>query len=154
MPTIWGQRMGQVIVPYQKFQQDLADIPEGLRIRVKIDRDRNGKFSALFHVMLGLLVKAINNGPATTDIDKLKQWVKLKKGHYDVVLLPKPAPDGTTHAIDYHSTSFAKMGEEEFHAFCADACDLIRAELAPWVAGSPEWAEAEAIINSILPEAA
>ena len=154
MPTIWGHRVGQSIAPYSKFQDTLGKIPEGMRLRIKLDRDRNGKFSALFHVMLGLLVDAINNGPATTDIDKLKRWVKLKKGHYDVVPLPKPAPDGTTHAIDYHSTAFNKMGEEEFHAFCADACELIRAELAPWVSGSPEWEEAEAIINSILPEAA
>ncbi|MBN8292860.1 DUF1367 family protein [Rhodobacter sp. NTK016B] len=154
MPTIWGQRRGSVFVPYQKFGAAFEEIPEGARLKVKIDRDRNGKFSALFHVALGLLVAAINRGPASTSIDALKQWVKLKKGWYDVVELPHPAPDGQTHAIAYRSTSFATMGEAEFHAFCTDACELIRAELAPWVSSAPEWAEVRAIIDSIAPEEA
>lgn len=151
MSTVWGQRDGITIVPYAKFHKAIAEFPEGVRLRIKIDKDRNGKFSALFHVLLGLLVDAINRGPAQTDIDKLKQWVKLKKGHYDVVALPNPVGE-ITHAIDYHSTSFAKMGETEFHQFCADACELILAELAPWVANSPEWPEAQQIIHSILPD--
>ena len=148
--TIWGQRDGIAIIPYARFHKAMAEFPEGVRLRIKIDKDRNGKFSALFHVLLGLLVDAINRGPAQTDIDKLKQWVKLKKGHYDVVQLPNPVGE-ITHAIDFHSTSFAKMGDTEFHAFCVDACELILAELAPWVAGSPEWPDAQQIICSILP---
>lgn len=153
MTTMWGQRHGTAIVPYAKFQPMLDKMPEGVRLRLTVDTDRNGKFSSLFHVMLGLLVDAINRGPASTSIDALKQWVKLKTGRFDLVKLPRPAPDGTTHAIDYHSTAFHKMGESEFHQFCTGACDLIRAELAPWVAGSEEWAEARKIIDSIAPEA-
>ena len=149
MPTIWGQRVGKSLVPYLRFQDDIAGIPEGMRLRIAIDRDRNGKFSSLFHVMLGLLAKAINRGPAQTDIDALKQWVKLRKGWYDLLPLPRPAPDGTTHAIAYRSTAFAAMGEGEFHDFCIDACELIRAELAPWVSGSDEWPEIQDIIGSI-----
>lgn len=154
MATIWGIRDGYSLRPYSKFAGALEAIPEGARLRIKIDKDRNGKFSALFHLMLGMIADAVNQGPATTDINKLKQWVKLKKGHYDLVKLAQPAPDGTTHAIEYHSTSFAKMGEEEFHAYAQDACELIRAELAPWVGDSPKWREAMDILNSILPEAA
>ncbi|MBM1817192.1 DUF1367 family protein [Pseudosulfitobacter pseudonitzschiae] len=154
MPTIWGIRDGYALRPYRKFATALEDIPEGARLRIKIDKDRNGKFSALFHVMLGLIADAVNSGPATTSIEALKKWVKIKKGHYDVVKLPTPLADGTTHAVDYHSTSFNKMGEDEFHEFCRDACELIRAELAPWIAESPKWKEAMDILNSILPEAA
>ena len=154
MPTLWSQRVGQAIVPYGKYQEDLADLPEGCRLRIKLDKDRNGKFSSLFHLMLGKLAKAINRGPAQTNIDALKQWVKLKKGWYDAVPLPQPAPDGTSHAIVFRSTNFASMGEEEFHAFCTDACELIRAELAPWVSSAPEWPEVRQIIASITPEAA
>lgn len=149
MTTMWGQRVGDRFVPYQRFRDDFAKFHEGERLRVKIDRDRNGKFSALFHVMLGLIATAVNRGPAQTDIAGLKRWVKIKKGYYDVVPLPRPAIDGTTHAIQFKSTAFSSMGEEEFHAFCVDACELIRAELAPWVEGSEEWAEALAIINTI-----
>lgn len=154
MPTVWGKRVGVSLVPFGMFQRMLANFPEGERLRIKIDMDRNGKFNSLFHVMLELLVRAINRGPAQTSIDSLKQWVKLRTGRYDLVKLPNPAPDGTTHAIDYHSTSFAKMGEDEFHQFCVDACELIRAELAPWVSGSDEWGEAQKIVNSIAPEQA
>jgi hypothetical protein len=96
-------------------------------------------------------VKAINRGPATTSIDDLKSWVKLKKGWYDLVPLPHPR-DGMTHAIAYKSTAFASMGETEFHQFCMDACELIRADLAPWISEAPEWLEIEPIVNSILPE--
>lgn len=64
--------------------------------------------------------------------------------------LPTPK-DGLTHVIQYHSTSYASMSEGEFHAFMADACDLIREKLAPWIAGAPEWAEARGIIDSIAP---
>lgn len=152
MGTIWGYRDGIAIVPYARFHKHMAEFPEGVRLRIKIDKDRNGKFSALFHVLLGLLVDAINRGPAQTDIEKLKQWVKLKKGYYDVVPLPNAVGE-ITHVIDYHSTSFAKMGETEFHDFCADACELIVAELAPWVSGAPEWTEARQIIRSITPGA-
>jgi hypothetical protein len=151
MTTIWGVRRGGGLVPYAKFHDEMLEFPEGVRLRIAIDQDRNGRFSALFHVMLGLIAKAINRGPASTSIDALKQWVKLKKGWYDVVTLPTPAPDGTTTSVVFRSTSFASMGETEFHAFAQDACEMIRAELAPWVAGSPEWAEARDIINSILP---
>lgn len=154
MATVWGERRGNAFLPYKKFADDFASVPEGVRLKVKIDKDRNGKFSALFHLMLGLLAKAINRGPAQTDIEALKSWIKLKKGWYDTVALPHPTQDGQTHAIAYRSTSFAKMGEDEFHAFCIDACELIRAELAPWVSNAPEWPEVRQIINSILPEAA
>lgn len=151
MPTIWGVRQGAFLVPYGKFRPALDAFPEGVRLRITVDKDRNGKFNALFHLMLGMVSDAINRGPAKTDIDKLKQWVKLKKGHYDVVPLPHPV-QGQTHAIEYRSTSFAKMGEAEFHAYCTDACELIRAELAPWISGAPEWPEVQSIIRSIAPE--
>ncbi len=152
MTVMWGTRVGQSIVPYSRFQRALAEFPEGTRLRIKVDNDRNGKFAALYHVMLGLVVKAINSGPASTDIDTLKRWVKLRRGMYDTVPLPKPAPDGTTHAITYRSTSFAKMGEQEFHEFAMATCELIRAELAPWISQSPEWSEIARIVASILPE--
>ena len=147
---VWGQRYGATFVPYQKFMQTMDDIPEGVRLKITVDKDRNGKYNALFHLMLDKVARAINRGPAKTDIDTLKQWVKLKRGWYDVVLLPIPV-DGQTHAIDYHSTSFAKMGEAEFHQFATQACDLIRDELAPWISSSPEWVEVRGILESISP---
>lgn len=150
MTTIWGERHGNTIRPYQRFIQTLTEFPEGMRLRAVIDKDRNGKFSALYHVMLGLVADAVNRGPAKTDIDTLKQWVKLKRGWFDLVALPHPT-QGQTHAIAYRSTAFAKMGEAEFHQFAMQTCDLIRDELAPWIAQSPEWAEIRQIINSISP---
>ena len=150
MPTIWGQRHGSTFVPYAKFMAALDDIPEGVRLKLVIDKDRNGKFNALFHLMLDKVARAINGGPAKTDIDTLKQWVKLKRGWFDLVLLPSPV-DGQTHAIAYRSTSFAKMGESEFRQFALQTCDLIRDELAPWIGNSPEWGEVREILNSIAP---
>lgn len=44
------------------------------------------------------------------------------------------------------------MPEREFHQFCADSCDMIRHEMAPWISNSPEWPEIQSIINSIAPE--
>lgn len=151
MPTIWGQRHGATFVPYAKFMDALDDIPEGVRLKLVIDKDRNGKFNALFHVLLDRVAKAVNRGPAKTDIDTLKAWVKLKRGWFDLVLLPMPV-DGQTHAIGFRSTSFAKMGEVEFHQFAAQTCDLIRDELAPWIASSREWAEIRQIIDGIAPQ--
>lgn len=150
---VWGERtpLGQIKL-YERWREELAEaVPAGERLRISIDRDRNGKFSSLYHLMLGKVVKAINQGPATTDINQIKKWVKLQRGWFDLVPLPAPK-DGLTHAIDYKSTAFAKMGESEFHRFAVDTCDLIREKLAPWIADAPEWAEARAIIDSIAPE--
>lgn len=150
---VWGERtpLGQIKI-YERWREELVEaIPAGERLRISIDRDRNGKFSSLYHLMLGKVAKAINRGPAETDIDRLKQWVKLQRGWFDVVRLPNPR-DGLTHAIAYKSTSFAKMGEAEFHQFAVDTCNLIRDTLAPWIADAPEWREARAIIDQIAPE--
>ena len=151
---VWGEKTRDgLLKPYAMWGEALDVIKPGERLRITVDKDRNGKFSSLFHLMLGLIAKAINRGPAETDIDKLKKWVKLKRGWFDVVPLPAPK-DGISHVIDYHSTSFAKMGEDEFRRFCVDACELIRDELAPWIGDAPEWRDALAIIETIRPEEA
>lgn len=155
MPTVWGQKEGPYTLRlYSKYGEALEDLHQGDRLRIVVEKDRNGKYNSLFHVLLDLLSKAINRGPAQTSIDGLKKWIKIKKGYYDVIPLPTPTLDGQTHAIDYKSTSFKTMGEEEFHAFTVEACELISAELAPWVAQSPEWEEAQRIIASIVRKAA
>lgn len=148
---IWGERHGATLVPYKRFMDTIQELPEGLRLKITIDKDRNGKFSALYHVMLGLVAKAVNRGPAQTDIDTLKQWVKLKRGWYDVVKLPVET-EGQTHAIVYRSTAFSAMPESEFHQFAMQTCDLIRDELAPWIASAPEWGEIRQIIDGIAPK--
>lgn len=150
--TVWGEltALGAIKI-YGRWREELAEsFRPGERLRISVDRDRNGKFNSLAHLCLGLVAKAINRGPATTDIDQLKNWIKLQRGYFDVIDLPTPK-DGLTHVIQYHSTSYASMSEGEFHAFMADACDLIREKLAPWIAGAPEWAEARGIIDSIAP---
>ncbi len=153
MPTVWGHKSGPDTVRlYRKWGSALEKLHPNDRLRIKIDKDRNGKFNSLYHLMLDRLSKAINKGPANTDIDRLKRWVKIKTGRYDVVPLPAPTITGETSAIEYHSTSFAKMGEEEFHSFVSDTCELIRAELAPWVGESAEWQEVQEIIATIAPE--
>lgn len=148
---VWGTiTKDGLLEPYAMWRDELSALRPGDRLRITVDKDRNGKFSSLFHLMLGLIAKAINRGPANTDIEALKKWIKLKKGWFDVVPLPHPK-DGITHVIDYHSTSFAAMGEAEFHRFAIDACELIRTELAPWIGDAPEWREARAIVDSIAP---
>lgn len=152
---VWGELtpLGAIRV-YGRWREELAEgFRPGERLRISIDRDRNGKFNSLFHLMLGLIAKAINRGPAETDIDRLKQWVKLQRGWFEVKKLPQPI-NGVDHAIAYKSTSFAKMTESEFHRFAVDTCELIRDQLAPWIADAPEWAEARSIIDSIAPEEA
>lgn len=139
------------IAPYAKWRGLLKEeFRTGERLKITVEKDRNGRFSALFHLALSLIAKAINRGPANADVTSLKRWVKLKKGWFDVVPLPVPQ-DGITHVIDYHSTAFDKMDELEFHRFATEACNLIRDELAPWISGAPEYAEAVAIINQITP---
>lgn len=154
MPTIWGTRRGDFIYPYARFVPALRDMPEDVRLRVKLDTDRNGKFSALYHVMLGMVVDAINRGPAQTTIDNLKKWVKIQRGWYSVIPLPNPTGEGVEHAIEYKSTTFNKMGEREFHEFAVDTCEMIATDLAPWIKESPEWPEIQAIVAQIAPEAA
>lgn len=151
MPTVWGEiNSDGAFLPYAKFREEFAGLAGYGRVRVKVDKDRNGRFSALYHLMLGKVSKAVNSGPAQTDVDSLKRWVKLQTGRYDLVQLPKPV-QGQTHAIEYRSTSFAKMGEAEFHQFAMDTCKLIARELAPWISQSEEWPEIMAIIASIAP---
>jgi len=154
MPTFWGTRHGYSIVPYHRYAETLEAIPEGARLRVTVEEDRNGKFNSLFHLLLGKVATAVNRGPAKTSIDDLKKWVKIKRGWYRVVDLPTPGPRGETVAVDYLSTAFHAMGEGEFHRFASDACDLIASELAPWITQSPEWPEIHQILSSIRPEAA
>ncbi len=153
MTLAYGQKIGpRTVRLFLRYSETLEKFTEGDRIRLTIQKDRYGKFNSLFHVMLSLLVKAVNSGPASTTIDDLKNWVKIQKGWYDVVPLKKPLPDGTTSAVVYRSTSFKGMGEDEFQKFAIDACDLIRNDLAPWVADSPEWQEAMQILKTIEPE--
>lgn len=149
---VWGEvtRDG-MIAPYIRWRGELVEeYRPGDRLVISVDKDRNGKFSSLFHLMLGLIVKAINRGPAQTTIDDMKRWVKLKRGWYAVVALPHPQ-DGITHAIMLKSTAFASMGEGEFQQFARETCELIRDELAPWISNAPEWGEALTIINQIAP---
>lgn len=155
MSTVWGEIMdgGRALKVYSRHAETLAQFHPGERLRITVDRDRNGKFNALVHVMISKLVAAINRGPAKTSTRDLKKWVKLKKGWYDVVPLPTPV-DGQSYAIDYRSTAFHEMAEGEFHQFAMDLCEMVRAELAPWVKDAPEWVEIIAIVGSILPEGA
>jgi len=155
MSTVWGEVIagGRMLKVYGRHAETLEKFHPGDRLRITVDLDRNGKFNALVHVMIGKLVAAINRGPAKTSTRDLKKWVKLKKGWYDVVPLPVPV-NGQTHAIDYRSTAFHEMAEGEFHQFAMDVCELVRAELAPWVKDAPEWGEIMAIVDTILPEGA
>lgn len=150
MTKVWGTvTKDGTIAPYTRFRQELLeDFRPGERLKITIDKDRNGKFSALFHLALSLVAKAINRGPANATVDSLKQFVKLRKGWYDVVELPVPL-SGQTHAVRFHSTAFASMAEAEFHRFAHEACRLICDELAPWIEDAPEWREAQALINQI-----
>lgn len=154
MPTIWGQRKGYTIQPFRAHMEALEAVPEGARLRITIDEDRNGKFSSLFHAMLGKVAAAINRGPAKTSIADLKKWVKIKKGWYRVVDLPTPGPGGETVAIDYRSTAFEQMGQAEFARFATETCDLIASELAPWITQSPEWEQIEGLLKKVSPEEA
>lgn len=152
---LWGQiQPNGDLRLYARWREKAREaFRPGERLQVNVDKDRNGRFNGLAHLLFGLVVKAVNAGPANTNIDALKRWVKLQTGRYDLVRLPTPK-DGQTHAIDYHSTSYAKMGEGEFHAFMVDACELIRDRMAPWIADSPEWQEIQVILGSILKEPA
>ena len=102
MPTVWGTKDGPCTLRlYSKYAEAIEDLHQGDRLRIKVEKDRNGKFNSLYHVMLDRLARAINRGPATTSIDELKKWVKIRKGWYDVVPLPQPTlavrtPVGTT----------------------------------------------------------
>lgn len=149
----YGQKIGpREIRLYLRYTETLEKFNQGDRIRLKIERDRHGKFNSLYHVLVSLLVKAINSGPAQTTIADLKRWVKLQKGWYDVVELPRATMTGQTHAIDYKSTSFAEMGEDEFHLFAIDTCEMVRTSLAPWLTDSDEWPEIQSLVRQIAPE--
>ncbi len=153
MATVWGTKTdARTLRLYDKHAPNIEDFRIGERLRISVDRDRNGKFSALYHVMLSKLANAINRGPAQTDIDQLKDWVKLRKGWFD---LEDVKHDGkTVQAIRFRSTAFAKMPEGEFHKFAVDTCELIRDDLAPWIGNSPEWWEIAIILDKIQGEAA
>lgn len=151
--TVWGERIGpRDFRVYARFEDAIDRFRPGDRLRIRIDRDRNGKFNAFYHLMLSKICAAANRGPVHLDIDGLKKWVKLKRGWFEVVPLPPNMAKlaGQETAIEYISTSFAAMPDEsEFHRFAADTRDLIRDELAPYIAGSPEWEEISAMLDSI-----
>ncbi len=153
MATVWGTKVdARTLRLYDKHAANIEDFRIGERLRISVDRDRNGKFSALYHVMLGKLANAINRGPAQTDIDQLKEWVKYKRGWFDLV--ERTFEGKTREVIKFRSTAFAKMPEGEFHKFAVDTCELIRDELAPYIGNSPEWWEIAIILDKIQGEAA
>lgn len=152
MPTVWGEKIDdRTLRIYVKHAGKLDAFSKTDRLRINVELDRHGKFNSLYHVMLSLVVTAVNRGPSNTDINALKRWVKLKNGWYDVIQLPTPTLDGQNIAVEYKSTSFAAMGEEEFHQFAVDTCKLIQEELAPWIKDSPEWQEIHQIVSSMQP---
>lgn len=149
MTVIWGYLGNDgALHPYQRWADRLGNVRSGDRLRIVVEKDRNGKFNSLYHLMLSKCVDAINAGPipTETDIPKLKRWVKKETGRYDVIRKPGEEP-----FIDYHSTDYASMGDDEFIIFARDTCDLIRERLAPWISQSPQWPEIENMLCSIQP---
>lgn len=158
MKTAWLKREGGALVPTSRAAQEIiADLPSGERLKVEIKQSRNDKHHRMFFALLGLCVKALNNGPAPTTTDLLLKWIKVKLGYVKVVELPANIVQATdqSHAIEYQSISYDAMDQDAFSAFADEAMRLVRDQIAPWIVDSREWEEVQTILaNARIEDAA
>lgn len=150
--TMLTARNGALVPSGRVWAQALSGLKDGHTYRVEITEPRNIKFHRLFFAAIGFTVLALNDGPAQTTQADLVQWLKLKLGMFDVVELDAgkvAASKGQTHAIAYRSIAFHKMDQIEFAEFVERAFGLIATDLAPYIKGSPYWADVQSVLAMV-----
>jgi hypothetical protein len=142
MPTYFAQYVDGRLRPYS---QPVAEAWEKLSqfevVAVKVTRGRNKKFNALYHSLLGYVVKALAASGENWSQDDLHREIKIHMGYYKVREMPAHIArlTGRSHEIDYISTRFDSMSEDQFREFVFKAVGVIEAEICPHLMDS-DWA--------------
>ena len=145
----YGEHKGDgQLVLYARHAALMSKRRRGVRLRIEVKEDRNGKFNSLYHLMLGKVCEGLEAGGVHADIDDLKTLLKERHGLF--TMEPHPRREGVM-VMRYKSTSFATMDEEEFQRFVAKSCRYLAEASPDWLKDSPQWSEIHDILADITP---
>ena len=136
MPTHYAQYVDGRLRPYsQGVAEAWQEMSQYEVVAVKVTRGRNKKFNGLYHALLGYTCKALKASGEELTHDDLHREIKIHLGFYKVRKMPDhiAAQTGRTHEIDYLSTGFDKMSEEQFRDFVFKAVGIIETEICPFL---------------------
>ena len=142
MPTHYAQYVDGHLRPYSQPVAEAWSAFERFEVvAVKVTRGRNTKFNALYHTLLGYLRKALEASGEHWTKEDLHREIKLLLGFYKMRKMPEHIArlTGRTHDIEYISTGFDSMSEEQFRDFVFKALDVIEDEICPHLMES-DWA--------------
>lgn len=151
MPVEFAQYVNGVLRPHsQPVAEEWAKMSEFEVVAVKITRGRNTKFNSLYRALLGYTVKALAAAGEDWTNDDIHKEIKIHLGFYRVRAMPEHIVrlTGRTHEIEYVSTAFGSMSEDQFRDFVFKAIGVIEEEICPYLMES-EWAEK---VNNIIAE--
>ena len=142
MPTHYAQYIDGCLRPYsQPVAEAWSAFDRFEVVAVKVTRGRNTKFNALYHTLLGYVCKALEASGQQSSKDDLQREIKLLLGFYKLREMPEHIArlTGRTHDIEYISTKFDSMSEEQFRDFVFKAFGVIEEEICPHLMES-DWA--------------
>ena len=142
MPTHYAQYVDGVLRPYsQPVAEAWREFSQYEVVAVKVSQGRNKKFNGLYHTLLGYVCKALEASGTHWTHDDLHREIKVHLGFYKVREMPKHIAQitGHTHEIEYISTNFDSMSEEQFRKFVFKAFGVIEEKICPHLMES-EWA--------------
>lgn len=144
--AIWLRRgVGSALLPADRRAEDaIRALPDREEVRCEVRADRHGKYHRLYFNMLHHVVEALNNGPAETNEDELRDWIKIKLGHVELKELPPALARAAdqSHVLMLKSWSWAKMDQRQFEGVFLESVRLFLSEW-PWLRSSPQWPEIE-----------
>lgn len=142
MPTHYAQYVDGYLRPLsQPVAEAWAEFDRFEVVAVKVTRGRNKKFNGLYRTLLGYVCKALEASGEHWTQDDLHREIKVHLGFYKVREMPEHIArlTGRSHEIDFISTSFDSMSEEQFREFVFKAVGVIEEHICPHLMES-EWA--------------
>lgn len=139
MPTQYAQYVDGILRPHSlPVAEAWSEFSQFEVVAVKVTRGRNAKFNALYHALLGYVRKALAASGEEWTHDDLHREIKIHLGYYRVREMPEHIARLTarTHEIDYISTNFGSMSEDQFREFVGKAVTVIEEHICPYLAES------------------
>lgn len=149
MGLTFAQYVDGVLRPHsQAAAEEWAKLGRYEVVRVKVSPGRNAKFNSLYRALLDYTCKALAAGGTEMTPDDLHKEIKIHLGYYKVREMPEHIArlTGRTHEVDYISTGFDSMSEDEFRDFVKKAVNVIESDICPYLRDSEYAARVDKII--------
>lgn len=122
-PTLLVRKVGHALHPADIVTDDyLAEVPNNSELHMQPWLPRNPRFH---RTAMGYLHTVANSNEIYDSLDKLKKWLLLEMGLYEVFI----SHDGNTAYRLYDSIDFSSMDEVHFRRFMRRAEFLINRDI-------------------------